>query len=213
MQLVQSKSRTDDPEPVRDVRFPKVLAEAVAITQENDVPYLVAGSLASATWGRPGTLGDIDLLIDPRSAKPLLKAFEAAGFETEETFPQWLFKAKKEGITVDLIFEMAGPLYMEPQMVERGSTVEILGTEVRVMSPEDFILSQAMALKEDTAVYWFNALGVIARGDLDWEYLIEMAQRGPRRVLSLLLLAQAQDLHVPDNVIRRIFDAAFPEES
>lgn len=213
MQLVQSKSRTEEAEPVRDVHFPKVLAEAVAITQENDVPYLVAGSLASATWGRPGTLGDIDLFIDPRSAKPLLKAFEAAGFETEETFPQWLFKAKKKGITVDLIFEMAGPLYMEPQMIERGSTVEILGTEVRVMSPEDFILSQAMALKEDTAVYWFNALGVIARGELDWEYLIEMAPRGPRRVLSLLLLAQAQDLHVPDYVIRRIFAAAFPEES
>jgi predicted nucleotidyltransferase len=212
MQLVQSKSRTGDAEPVRDERFPKVLSEAIAIARENGVSYLVAGSLASATWGRPGTLGDIDLLIDPRSAKPLLKAFDAAGFDTEETFPQWLFKAKKDGITVDLIFEMAGPLYLEPQMLERGSTVEILGTEVRVMSPEDFILSQAMALREDTAVYWFNALGVIARGDLDWEYLIEMSQRGPRRVLALFLLAQAQDFDVPDYVIRQIFANTFPDQ-
>jgi predicted nucleotidyltransferase len=212
MQLVQSKSRTEDAEPVRNELFPRVLSETIALTQQNDAPYLVAGSLASRTWGRPGTLGDIDLLIDPRSAKPLLKAFGEAGFETEETFPQWLFKAKKEGITVDLIFEMAGPLYMEPQMIERASTVEILGTEVRVMSPEDFILSQAMALKEDTAVYWFNALAVIARAKLDWEYLIEMARRGPRRVLSLLLLAQAEDLDVPDFVIRRIFATAFPDQ-
>lgn len=211
MRVVQSKFRTDHAEPGREQTYSEVLAEAVSLVESNEIPYLAAGSMASLTWGRPGPLGDIDFLIDPRSAKPLLKAFDEAGFDTHETFPQWLFKAKKNGITVDLIFEMAGPLYLEPQMLERGTMVDILGTKVRMISPEDYVLSQALALKEDTAVYWFNALGVIGRQEMDWDYVIRMSNRGPRMILALLLLGQAHDLPIPDSVIRRIFNNLYPE--
>lgn len=211
MRVVQSKFRTDHAEPGREERFAKVLAEAIAITEAEGVPYLGAGSMASATWGRPGPFGDIDLLIDPRSAKPLLTAFAGAGFTTDEPFPQWLFKAEKNGITVDMIFEMAGQLYLEPQMIERGSVVEVLGTKLRMISPEDFIISQALAFKEDTAVYWFNAFGVIGRQDIDWDYIVEMSQRGPRMVLAMLLLGQAYDLPIPDWVIRGIYSSVLAE--
>lgn len=213
MRRVASKSRTHDADPQRDEFFQAVLAEAIAITEHNEVPYLVGGSIASTTWGRPSSTGDIDLIIDPRSARPLLQAFAAAGYATEETYPQWLFKARKSGITVDLIFEMAGPMYLEPQMMQRARQMEILGTRLWMMSPEDYVISQAMAMKEDTAVYWYNALGVIARQDLDWDYLVEMAPRGPRRFLALMLLAQAEDLPVPDSVIRRIFQQTFVEQA
>ncbi len=194
-------------------RFRKVLSEAIAITEENNVPYLVAGSLASETWGRPGTLGDVDLLIDPRPAKDLLEAFRRAGYETDETFPTWLFKATKSGVTIDLIFEMSGPLYLEPQMLERGSRVEVRGTKARAMGPEDFVVSQAMGLKEDTIVYWCNALAVMTRHELDWDYLVEMSQRCPRMVLALLLLGRAEGIAVPGSAIRRIFAAVFPDHA
>lgn len=192
-------------------RFREVLAEAIAIAEEKDVPYLVAGSLASETWGRPGSLGDIDLLIDPRPARDLLEAFGLAGYETHETFPTWLFKATKSGITVDLIFEMTGPLYLEPQMLERGCRVEVRGTYARVMGAEDFVLSQALSLKEDTVVHWCNALALMSRQELDWDYLVDMSQRGPRMVLAFLLLARAEGLPVPGSAIRRIFAAVFPD--
>jgi len=211
MRVVQSKFRTDHADPGHEEQYAEILAEAIQIVDAAEVPYLAAGSMASLTWGRPGPMGDVDLLIDPRSAKPLLKAFEEAGFETDETYPQWLFKATKNGITVDLIFEMAGPLYLEPHMLERGSIVEVLGTPVKMISPEDYVLSQALALKEDTAVYWFNALGVIGRQQMDWDYVAAMAQRGPRMILAMLLLGQAQDLPIPDKVVRRIFASTFPE--
>lgn len=192
-------------------RFREVLAEAIAIAEENNVPYLVAGSLASETWGRPGSLGDVDLLIDPRPARNLLGAFGLAGYETDETFPTWLFKATKSGITVDLIFEMSGPLYLEPQMLGRGRRVEVRGTCARVMGAEDFVLSQALGLKEDTVVYWCNALAVMSRQELDWDYLVDMSQRGPRLVLAFLLLARAEGLPVPASAIRRIFNGIFPD--
>jgi hypothetical protein len=80
------------------------------------------------------------------------------------------------------------------------------------MGPEDFVLSQAMAFKEDTAVYWFNALGVIAKTELDWDYIVEMAPRGPRMLLAMLLLGQCMDLPIPDYVIHRIISMIFPEK-
>jgi predicted nucleotidyltransferase len=211
MRRVASKSRTDV-KPQHEDRYTEILAEAIKITEDNDIPYLVGGSLASITWGRPGGFGDVDLVIDPRSAKPLLKALEAAGYQTEETYPQWLFKARKSGITVDLLFELAGPMYLEPQMLERGRIVEMLGVKLCLMGPEDFVLSQAMAFKEDTAVYWFNALGVIAKTELDWDYIVEMAPRGPRMLLAMLLLGQCMDLPIPDYVIHRIISMIFPEK-
>jgi predicted nucleotidyltransferase len=194
-------------------RFRQVLSEAIAITEEHDVPYLVAGSLAFEAWGQPGSLGDIDLFVDPRPAKDLLEAFRQAGYETDETFPTWLFKATKSGITVDLIFEMAGPLYLEPPMLEHGCRVEVRGVEARVMGPEDFVLSQAMALKEDTVVYWRNAIAVMQRQDLDWDYVVDMASRGPRMVLALLVLAREDGVPVPAWVFRRIFAGVVPDSS
>lgn len=212
MRVVQSKFRTDNSEAGREEQFAGILAEAIAITESRHIPYLAAGSMASLAWGRPSPLGDVDLLIDPRSARPLLQAFAEAGFATDETYPQWLFKAEKNGFTVDLIFEMAGPLYLEPQMLVRGQTVELLGTRLKMISPEDFVVSQALALREDTAVYWFNAFGVIGRQDLDWDYIVEMGQRSPRMVLAMLVLGQAYDLPIPTWAIRQIFEITFPEK-
>jgi hypothetical protein len=43
---------------------------------------------------------------------------------------------------------------------------------------------------------------VISQGDLDWEYLVRRACRaGPRRVLSLLLYAESNDLFVPRGAV------------
>jgi predicted nucleotidyltransferase len=209
MTAFEVQPRIKDPEPERMERFKSVLADAINTVENEGFPYLIGGSLAAAIWGRPTDLGDIDLIVDPREARNVLAAFDKAGFDAEEGGPQWLFKATKDEITVDIIFEMAGPLYLEPQMIERGSVVEIEGTRLRLMSPEDFILTQALALKEDTADYWFNALGVIASRELDWNYVIDMASRGPRKLLSLLILAQSEDLSVPDHVIREIFATTY----
>jgi hypothetical protein len=47
-------------------------------------------------------------------------------------------------------------------------------------------------------------LAIIAGHELDWDYLLMRARRGPRRVLSLLLYAQSTDLAVPDPVVRQL---------
>ena len=206
---VDENTQTKEVSPERLEAFREVLAEAVKIAEELAVPYLGAGSLASNHWGRPSAMGDVDLVISPTDAKRLLKAFDAAGYDTEESQPQWLYKATKGEITVDLIFQLEGALYLDDVMVEKGVVQDVESVSVRLMAAEDFIVSQAMSAKEDTPDYWYNALGVLAKSHLDWDYLVERASRGPRRVLSLIIYAQSDDLPIPDKFIGRLFEAIY----
>jgi hypothetical protein len=202
-------AQTREVTPAERSRFATVVAEAIEVVDGEGASYVAAGSIASTHWGRPGTIGDIDLLIDPTEAKRLLKAFEAAGFDTEQPEPNWLYKAKKHGVTVDLIFEMEETMHLDEPMLRHGSLEEVEGTTLRLMSAEDFVVSQALSMGEDTPDYWYNAIGVMANSDLDWDYLIERAKRGPRRVLSLLIYAQSTDLPVPESATRRLYEMAY----
>jgi hypothetical protein len=206
---VNENPQLGDRTPEQDERFRELLAAAIAVVEGEGIPYVVAGSLASSTWGRPSTIGDIDLVVSPTDAKRLLKAFDSAGYETEEAQPQWLFKAKRDDVTVDIIFEMEGVMYLDDRMVERGSIRDVEGTRLRLMPAEDFVITQALSTREDTPDYWFNALGVLARTDLDWDYFVDRASRGPRRVLSLLLFAESADLPIPESAVRRLFESVY----
>ena len=172
---VDEKSQTREVDPERLEQFRDVLAEAVRIVEDEGIPYVIGGSIASNEWGRPSAVGDVDLIVQPTEAKRLLKAFDSAGYDTEEADPNWLYKAKKGDVSVDIIFEMEGHLYLEDAMVRRAALSEIHGTRLRLMAAEDFVVSQAMSAGEDTPDYWYNALGVLAKAQLDWDYLVERA--------------------------------------
>jgi hypothetical protein len=206
---VGDSAQTREVTPGERDAFRKVLREAIELIEDEGAPYLAAGSIASTHHGRPSTIDDIDLMVDPTDAKRILKSFEAAGYDTEETYPNWLYKATKGDITVDLIFEMEETMHLDEAMLRHGSMHEVEGTTVRLMSAEDFIVSQAMSMGEDTPDYWYNALGVLSNTSIDWDYLIERAKRGPRRVLSLLIYAQSTDLAIPDGPIRRVYQMVY----
>ena len=206
---VDQSAQTREVTPEQREAFRQVLAEAIGIVEGEGAPYLAAGSVASNHWGRPSAIGDIDLLVDPTDAKRLLKAFDAVGFDTEVSDPMWLYKATKKDVTVDLIFEMEETMHLDEAMVGHGSIHEVEGTRVRLLSAEDFIVSQALSVGEDTPDYWYNALAVLAVSNVDWDYLVERARRGPRRVLSLLTFAQSTDLPIPEFAIRRLFEMIY----
>jgi predicted nucleotidyltransferase len=186
-----------------------VFAEAVAVLEEREVPYVVIGGLASAALGRPRASADVDILVMPHDARPALLALAERGFETDEINPHWLFKAVKEGVLVDLLFKMKGDIYLDADMLARATVQEVLGTPARVIPAEDLVVVKALAHDEESTRHWFDALGIIAAGNLDWDYLVRRAAKGPRRVLSLLLYATSLDLVVPPRVIRAVHDFAF----
>ncbi len=197
----------------RDVdegRFLNVLGEAIAALEGKDIPYLLMGGVTSATFGRPRGTNDIDLFVRPEHARLTLEALSAAGFTTEETDPLWLFKGFKDDILVDVIFRSTGDIYLDEEMLAHARVADVRGCAARVIAPEDLLLIKALTADEHMPHHWHDALGVITGSELDWDYLVSRARRyGARRVLSLLLYAQSNDLGVPVKPVRTLFESIF----
>jgi predicted nucleotidyltransferase len=196
---------------VDDETFLGVLSDALAALEREAIPHLLIGGLASAALGRPRWTHDVDVLVTPPDARRALDALSAAGFQTEETNPHWIFKALRRGVVIDLLFRVTDGIYLDDEMVARGIGAEIGGRSVTVAAPEDQIVIKAIAHDEASARHWYDALSLITTSELDWNYLVRRAQHGARRVLSLLIYAQSSDLVVPDSVIRELFEIVYAD--
>lgn len=195
-----------------EVNFCAVLQETVSCLDEANIPVVLMGGIGSASHGRPRWTHDIDVFIRPEDATRALEVLERHGFETEQTHPDWLFKAFKSDVMVDLIFKSSGGILLDEEMIERGHAIEFKGVAVKVIPPEDLIVIKAIVHDEHMPRHWHDALAVLAVADIDWEYLERRArQYGARRVLSLLIYAQSNDLIVPAGPMRRLFDAIFAD--
>jgi hypothetical protein len=66
-------------------------------------------------------------------------------------------------------------------------------------------------MTEDSGRYWYDALGLLGRQDLDWAYLARRAkQHGAKRLLALLFFAQSMDLLIPAEIVEDLLDAVRP---
>jgi hypothetical protein len=185
--------------------YARVLGEATTTLDRSGIPHVVFGSIALKALGRPrpGVPDeDIDLMIRPPDADPALRALEDEGFVVEETDPSWLNKATRAGVTVDLIFRTAGEMHLDDQMLSRAVPHHVDGTAVRLIPAEDLAVMKAVLYEEHRPFDWFDALALISRPDLDWDYLVRRAVRhGAQRVLSLLLYARSSGVTVPGEAV------------
>jgi predicted nucleotidyltransferase len=192
----------------------RVLGDAVKALEDEGIPYLVIGGVVAALSGRPRFTHDLDFLVHGQDARPALAALERAGFVTDETEPQWLFKAVKDGVLVDVIFRSSGDVMLDDEMLERATDRDFEGVKVRAIPLEDFIVIKALAHKENTGRHWYDALALLANQDIDWDYLVRRsARRGPHRMLSLLFYAKSSDIVVPDRVIQELYRVIFEPEN
>jgi predicted nucleotidyltransferase len=191
--------------------FQRALHDVVHALQDTDLHYLLMGGVGTATLARPRLTDDVDLFVTPEDAPRVLEELDAAGFTTEITDPMWLYKAFKYGVLVDVIFRSIGDVYLDDQMLARAQTVEFKGTKFPVISPEDLLVIKAVAASEQNPHHWFDALAIIARHDLDWDYVVSRARTaGPRRVLSLILYAESNDLALPFQPIAALLGQLYP---
>jgi len=185
------------------------LQRSVKTLAARDVPFGAIGGIAAVVWGRPRwdpASADIDLMLRPQDADEAQAALVEEGFEVVSTVDEhWLRRVRRDDVGVDLIFRAAGDIYLDEDMLERIAEREFEGVTLPVVSAEDTVVMKALAFSEQTPTYWAEALSIIARNDLDWEFLLRRARHGVHRVLSLLVYAQSQDLAVPAAAIRALF--------
>jgi predicted nucleotidyltransferase len=206
-----SKTTTEDPELA--ARFNRVLGQTVEAMEASGLKYVFIGGIASGGLGRPRSTHDIDLFVKPEDAQLVLQALARAGFRTEKTDPSWLYKGFKEDILVDVIFKSKGEIYLDAEMYQRSQQAEFHGKQLRLVAPEDLLIIKAAAHSELTPGHWHDATALLSHASLDWDYLIRRARRAPRRVLSLLLYAQSNDIWVPNFVINELYQGIFGDVS
>ena len=188
--------------------YASVLRAATGAVAGAGVDQLVFGSIATRALGRPRPIRpdeDIDLFIKPPDAPAALEGLQDAGFVTVEEDPTWIHKARRAGVTVDVIFKAAGRVYMDDEMHERGIPTAVLGVDVRLLPAEDLAVMKALIHDEDRAFDWFDAVALLEREGFDWDYLLRRAEAyGAHRVLSLMIFAQAEGAPVPSSAIERL---------
>ena len=191
---------------VEEEVFVAVLKRAYSAFEREGLPFVVIGGIASAVLGRPRWTQDVDFLVRPQDAPQTLQVLEREGFATQETYPDWLFKGVSDGVIIDVLFKSSGGIYLDEDMLERSVVRDFAGLPLRMASAEDIIVMKAIAHEEATPRYWFDALAIIARSgsEIDWDYLLKRSRVGVRRVLSLLLYGQSNDLVVPAGVVRTL---------
>ena len=189
---------------VDEERFLAVLDRLLAALWAADVPFAFIGGIASAVHGRPRPTLDVDILVRPRDLESVMQELGSAGFDTQPTFPHWLYKARLAGVVTDVIFTSTGDLYLDDEMARRRRFCEFMGRRIPVVAPEDLVVMKALAHSEETPRYWYDGLSILARNELDWDYLLERGRHGPRRVLSFLLFARSAGLVIPSRAIEAL---------
>jgi predicted nucleotidyltransferase len=179
--------------------------DAVGVLREDAIPFLFVGGIAAGLLGRGRYTGDIDLFVRPEDARRALSALERAGFDTSELNPYWIFKGVRGQVLVDILFTLKGDIRLDDEMLARAPTRSFLGVDVPLLPPEDLIVVKAIVFDEETPRHWYDALGLIAGGSIDWDYLVTRSRRSPRRMLSLLVFALSNDLLVPSAPIERLY--------
>lgn len=185
-----------------------VLGEAVEAIEDAGIPYAFIGGLASILLGPPSSTNDIDFFIRPEDAPQVLEILEGRGFLTKVHDESWLYKATKKGVLVDIIFRSTGDIYLDEEMIARTSVGEYRRQRLRIVAPEDLMVMKALAHQRDTH-YWYDALDLMAHSEMDWAYVLRRARHGPRRILSLLIYGQSEDLPVPNSAIQQLYEVVY----
>jgi predicted nucleotidyltransferase len=187
-----------------EAAFPSVLAELVETL--NGMQFGLIGGVASAAYGRPRWTKDIDIFCRAEDAEQILERLAARGFDIERTNPMWIYKAFRDDVQVDVIFKVRSEVYFDEAIAERIRLMKVDGVELPVLAPEDIVVMKAMAVDEESPWHWYDALGILAVVDLDWEYLAMRARKSPNRVLSLLHYAMSIDVPVSLGALRQLHE-------
>ena len=185
-------------------RHKDFLENLIEKLSEQNIPYMISGSVSSSFHGQPRATRDVDIVIAP-TQKQVMDFVNSLGenyYVSLEAVRQALAHKStfnvidnQTGSKADFIIRKDRPF--SRQEFRRRCTVKIRGIEVWVTSPEDTILSKLEWAKDSRSEQQFrDALGVaVVQWDrLDTDYLRDWAKELQVESSLKELLAQAEKL-------------------
>jgi hypothetical protein len=128
------------------------LKRVASCLREAELPFVLAGGVASWAHGGPETDHDLDFLVKPYDAERALALLAVLGMRTERPPEPWLYKAWDGEVLVDLIFAPAG-LEVDDELIERSPVLEVFAVPMRILPPEDILVTKLIAMTEHTMDY------------------------------------------------------------
>jgi predicted nucleotidyltransferase len=147
------------------------LKRGAGALRDAEVPFFLAGGLASWARGGPPREHDVDFMVKESDVERAADALEAAGFRIERPPEGWLVKAWDGDVLVDVIFRPTG-FPVDDAMIERAEEMEVNAVRMKVMSADDILATKLCALSEHSAD--FEAVlqvGRALREQVDWSAL------------------------------------------
>jgi len=157
----------------------ETLKRASAALREADIPFVLGGGIAVWARGGPETEHDLDLFLKPADADRALQALADAGFRPEKPPEGWLYKAWDGDVLVDLIFDPSG-VTIDDEFIERAPETEVHAVRMRVLRPEDVLVTKLLAMREHEVDY--ESVLEVARAvreQIDWDEVRKRTDGSP----------------------------------
>jgi predicted nucleotidyltransferase len=169
-------------------RLLETLKRASGALREGEVPFVLGGGVAIWARGGPETEHDLDFFVKPEDADRALQVLSEAGFQPEKPPEGWLYKAWDDGVLVDLIFDPAG-VNVDDEFVEGADEAEVHAVRMRVLRPEDVLVTKLLALREH-ALDYDNLLETAraVREQIDWNEVRRRTEGSPYAKAFLTLV-------------------------
>ena len=167
------------PAPSSD-NFLRTIASTADCFRSRRIPYAIIGAWALAVWGRPRATQDLDFLVMVKDLQPVKTAMARGGMTLDDAWLHhnpmlrgWQARAKKQGITVDILRARDSH---DSQIFKRRRRKRLANRYFWFVAPEDFILQK---LKVGRPKDFEDAMAVLARSGrlLDRGYLARWASR------------------------------------
>lgn len=130
----------------------ETLKLAVCTLREREIPFMLGGSLATWARGGPEPKNDLDLMVKPEDAERVLEALSEAGMRPDRPPEEWLLKAWRGDVLVDVIFRPSG-VAITDEVLARADTIPVMAVGTPVMALEDALVTMLMALDEHSLDY------------------------------------------------------------
>ena len=150
--------------------------EVLQLLADQKVPFVVSGAFAlQKHTGIYRDTKDLDLFLSTEDAQRAVDVLRQDGFHCEVSDPVWLAKAQRGEFFVDLITGMSnGVITVDQSWIDRSTPSELFGVPVRVLGPEELILSKLFVTRRER----FDGADIAhviygTHGQLDWNWLLE----------------------------------------
>ena len=145
------------------------MKRAAAALRDGEIPFFLAGGLASWARGGPPREHDVDFMLLAKDVDHAAEVLAAAGFRIERPPEDWLIKAWDGDVLVDLIYHPTG-MPVDEAMIERAEELEVNAVRMKVMAADDILVTKLASLSEHCCD--FEAVlqvGRALREQIDWE--------------------------------------------